>query len=308
MSQLVRKSRHIAFAIVLFISAPIQARADIFKWINKEALPTIKGQKPINIKPYISVKSDVVEVKLGKDAAMIKVGPVTVQTSKLRLRLAQAACTYATGDIYTCAPDVINREARKLFTQVANGIEPNSDLANSKPPSPKPTPPKPTGSGLTFSDLDATEVPWGPPDVSVGFDFSNPGMASTGKPTPSGFLHSFAIARAHSPTAGDTVEIVGRADFAFMDGQQGGILCLFATQKGKYLKDHNGKYSGPYGLVAIGSSTTITQSPTLIPIQLSLPWSELELPDDDDPFQLKFVKCYITVNGTESQETDWVPF
>lgn len=282
---------------------PLQAHADVFKWVRNEALPTIKGTRPVVIKPYISIKSGSNQVRFGQDSAMIKIGSVTVQTGKLKFRLAQAGCVFATGgDVATCAPDVLDREARKLFEQVARGIEPNSDLRTRKPPG------APAGGPLKFEDFNGKEVPWGPPNVSIGFDFSNPGSPSPAKPSPSAFLHTFAIERGLDANNRATVEIVGRADFGFMDGQKGGILCLFANEKGTYLRDRNGQYTDPYGVVALGSSTVVTRTPMLVPIQLSMPWSELELADNVDPYTPKFVKCHITVDNKPMQETEWVPF
>jgi hypothetical protein len=296
--------RRCVVALGLAILLPLPAHADIFKWIRNEALPTIAGTRPVEIKPYISIKSGSNQIRFGEDSAMIKIGPVTVQTGKLKRRLAQAGCIYATGgDVATCAPDVIDREARMLFSQVARGIELNSDL-----PAPRP-PIRPSSDGrFRGEDFNGKEIQWAPPSVSIGFDFSNPGSPSPSKPSPSAFLHTFAIARGVDSSNRATVEIVGRADFGFMDGQRGGILCLFANEKGKYLRDRNGEYRDPYGIVALGSTTIVNKTPTMVPIQLSMPWSELELTDDIDPYAPKFVKCHITVNNKPMQETEWVPF
>jgi hypothetical protein len=279
------------------------SQAGLLKWFKKEALPTITGQRPVEIKPYISVKSGSTQIKLGQDSAMIKVGGVTLQTGKLRQRLAQAACVYATGgDVMTCAPDVIDREARKLFTEIASGTDTTVSTVDGSGATDAST------VGLKFEDAKMKEVPWGPPSASVGFDFSNPGKASTSPPAPSAFLHTIAVARGTDSTGKATVGIVGRADFAFMTDRRGGILCLFASEKKKYLKSHNGQYSDPYGLVAVGGSTTVERSPDLIPIQLSIPWSELYLPDDDDPYAPKFVQCHITVDNQVMQSTEWIAF
>ncbi|GAB2181693.1 hypothetical protein DLREEDagrD3_19160 [Denitratisoma sp. agr-D3] len=279
------------------------SQASLLKWFKKEALPTITGQRPVEIKPYISVKSGSTQIKLGEDSAMIKVGGVTLQTGKLRQRLAQAACVYATGgDVMTCAPDVIDREAKKLFTEIASGTDTTVSTADGS---------NTTNAGagsMKVEDAKLKEIPWGPPEASVGFDFSNPGKAPTSPPAPSAFLHTIAVARVKDNTGKATVSIVGRADFAFMTNRRGGILCLFASEKKKYLKSHTDKYSDPYGLVAVGDSTIVERSPDLIPIQLSIPWSELSLPDDDDPYAPKFVQCHITVDDQVVQSTEWIPF
>lgn len=299
---------------VLFVSflafLPLQAQADILKWVRKEALPTITGKRPVEIKPYVSIKSGSTSIKLGQDEAMIKVGNVTVQTGKLKYRLAQAGCLYATGgDVMTCIPDIIDREANKLFSQVAKGIEPNSDLPPPLKPKAPPGSTVPVRDGpLKFEDLDARVIEWEPMKASVGTDFSKTGTASNTPQSPSAFLHTIAIARGVDSKNRATVGIVGRADFAFMTGRKGGILCLFASEKGKYLKDRNEQYSDPYGLVALGGTVTVTSSPDLVPIQLTIPWSELELPDDENPYDPKFVQCHITVDNKVESSTDWIPF
>lgn len=281
------------------------SHAGLLKWVKKEALPTISGRLPVEIKPYISVKSGSTQIKLGQDSAMIKVGGVTVQTGKLRLRLAQAVCLYATaGDVMTCAPDVIQREASKLFDEMATGTDTVAGTGNVA---------HGNGSGgstggLKWEDGGIKEIPWGPPSASVGFDFNNSGKPSTSPPKPSAFLHTIAVARGVDSTGRAMVGIVGRADFAFMPGRKGGILCLFASEKGKYLIDRNGQYSDQYGLVALGGSAVVERSPDLIPIQLSIPWSELNLPDDVDPNAPKFVQCHITVDNQTMQSTEWIVF
>lgn len=296
--------KQILFVVTLSIALWADgSHAGLLKWFKKEALPTITGQRPVEIKSYISVKSGSTQIELGQDSAMIKVGGVTLQTGKLRQRLAQAACVYATGgNVMTCAPDVIDREASKLFTEIASGTETTVSTVGDSGAGD-------TGTvGLKFEDAKMKEVSWGPPSASVGFDFSNPGKASTSPPAPSAFLHTIAVARGADSTGRATVDIVGRADFAFMTDRRGGILCLFASEKKKYLKSRNGQYSDPYGLVAVGGSAIVERSPDLIPIKLSIPWSELYLPDDDDPYAPKFVQCHITVDNQVMQNTEWIAF
>ncbi|MDD5160475.1 MAG: hypothetical protein PHI47_10520 [Sulfuricurvum sp.] len=296
--------KQILFIVIFSITMwPDGSHAGLLKWFKKEALPTITGQRPVEIKAYISVKSGSTQIKFGQDSAMIKVGGVTLQTSKLRQRLAQAGCVYATGgDIMACAPDLIDREARKLFSDIASGTDTTVSTVGGNGASDAGT------VGLKFEDAKMKEVQWGPPSASVGFDFSNPGTASTSPPAPSAFLHTIAVTRGANSAGRAVVGIVGRADFAFMTGRRGGILCLFASEKKKYLKSINGQYSDPYGLVAVGGSTIVERSPDLIPIQLSIPWSELYLPDDDDPYAPKFVQCHITVDNQVMQSTEWIEF
>ena len=275
------------------------SQAGLLKWFKKEALPTIAGQRPIEIKPYISVKSGSTQIKLGQDSAMIKIGGVTLQTGKLRQRLAQAGCVYATGgDVMTCAPDVIDREVGKFFAEIASGTDTTVNTVGGSGAT------DPGTAGAKSEEAKMKEVPWGPPSASVGFDFES----STLPPAPSAFLHTIAVARSTNSSGKASVGIVGRADFTFMTDRRGGILCLFASEKKKYLKSRNGQYSDPYGLVAVGGSTIVERSPDLIPIQLSIPWSELYLPDDDDPYAPKFVQCHITVDNQVMQSTEWIAF
>lgn len=284
--------RIIMFYLMILVAA--QANADIFKWIRNEAIPTISGSRPIEIKPYISIKSGSNQIRFGEDSAMIKIGSVTVQTGKLKLRLAQAGCIYLTGDVIRCAPDVIDREANKLFEEIAKPVK----YENKK---------KHSSDTITFTDFNGQEINWDSPKASIGYDFSNPGAAPS-KPSPSAFIHNLVVKRDKDEKAKATVEIVGRTDFAFMDGKKGGVLCLFASEKGRYLRDHNDQYRDQYGIVAIGSSIIVNETPTFMQIQLSMPWSELELPDDVNPYNTQYVKCHVTVDDTSMQETEWIPF
>ncbi|MDO8728351.1 MAG: hypothetical protein Q7K26_00500 [bacterium] len=300
-----------SLVLCIAICTPIQANAGFFKWMRNEALPTISGARPIVIKPYISISSGSTKIRFGNDSVLVKVGDVTVQTNHLRYRLAQAACVYATGgDVMTCAPDVIDREAHKVFDQVANGVEVNSDL-----PPPKPVAfaggakPSTSSGGLKIDDTLLTVIAWDPPPVSVGFNFDQ-NSPSSANPSPSSFFHSFSVARGVDDKNQATVLVVGRIDFANLQGHNGGILCLFASEKGKFLRSRNGEYQDKYGLVALGSSVILPSSPWLekMQIQLILPWSELELPDDVDPYAPKFVQCSVTVDNQLTQALDWAPF
>lgn len=297
----------VTIGIALF---SFSAHAGLIKWIKREALPTISGQRPIVIRPYISVKSGSTQIKFGENSAMIKVGGVTVQTSKLRLRLVQAACVYATaGDIMTCAPDVIDRESKKLFGDIANGTE-----IPDAPPIARPGSTIATGTGATANnglkseDDNMRDVPWGPPGASIGFDFSNPGTKTIGGPTASAFLHTIAVARSRNSAGKAMVDIVGRADFAFMTGKQGGVICNFASERGKYLTDSNSEYTDQYDVISVGGTVRVERSPDLVPFQLSIPWSELKLPNGSDPYATKYVQCHITVDNEVTQSTEWIAF
>jgi hypothetical protein len=308
----IRKRSGLLIAGVAALHFP--ADASILKWIKREALPTITGQRPVVIKDYVSVKSGATQIKLGKNSLLVKVGGVTIQTNDLRLRLAQAGCVYATGgDVATCAPDVIDREARKIYAQVAQRAM-DGTLATGPAPGAVSASGGSGGStttisgGLKFETGGMTIREMEPPTASVGFDFSNPGIAPSGPPKPSAFFNNIAFARGKDAQGNATVEIVGRVDFAFMNGTRGGIICLFASEKGKYLKSAGGEFRDQYGVVALGSSTTVTQSPELVPINLSMPWSALNLPDDVDPYAAKFVQCHVTVGDDVGQTLEWAPF
>jgi len=120
------------FAVTMLLSLP--AEAGLKKWLEKEAIPTIKGERPLEIKPYVSVTNqDKFVFRAGPDDLKVKVGEVTIQTHQLRLRLMQAGCVVATsGDVLTCAPDIIQRE----LLNIADGINPSdpTTLTGSMPP------------------------------------------------------------------------------------------------------------------------------------------------------------------------------
>lgn len=297
--------KFIIFALVATYSQV--SSAGLLKWVKKEAMPTLTGQRPVSIKPYVSIQSGATKIKLGSNSAMIKVGGVTVQTGKLKLRLAQAGCVLATGDVMTCAPDVIEREAGKIFADVFDGIQiPDASSGTASSGTAGGVAPSSSG-GIKFVDAEMKEIPWEPPSVSVGYDFSNPGGPPSA-PSASAFLHTIAIARTKDQSGKAVIGIVGRADFGFMQGRTGGVLCLFASEKGKYLRDRNGTFTDQYGLAAIGGSTKVTQVVESMVIRLGLPWAEMELPPDDDPYATKYAQCHITVDDEVMQSTEWIQF
>lgn len=119
-------------AAMLLLSLP--AEAGLKKWLKKEVIPTIKGERPLQIKPYVSVKNDdKIEFRAGPNSVRIKIGDVTIQTHQLRLRLMQAGCVVATsGDVLTCAPDIVERE----LLNIADRINPSdpATITSSMPP------------------------------------------------------------------------------------------------------------------------------------------------------------------------------
>lgn len=122
----------VILAATVLLALP--SEAGLKKWLQKEVIPTIKGERPLEIKPYVSVKHDnKVEFRVGPNDFKIKVGDVTIQTHQLRLRLMQAGCVVATsGDVLTCAPDIVERE----LLNIADRINPSdpATISGSMPP------------------------------------------------------------------------------------------------------------------------------------------------------------------------------
>ncbi len=92
------------------------AYADFFKWMHSEALPTVFGQRPIKIDPNrITITHDgKTYFEINQDSASIKIGDISIKTTQLRKRLAQAGCIYASGNPFRCAPDILEREINAL--------------------------------------------------------------------------------------------------------------------------------------------------------------------------------------------------
>ncbi|SCY01875.1 hypothetical protein [Pseudomonas sp. NFACC37-1] len=301
-------NRAVIFWMLATFSVVGDAQAGIFKWIKNEAVPTIQGKRPIVLKEYIKISSGADQIKLGDDSLMIKMGGITVKTGQLRLRLAQGACVWATGDVVTCAPDFIERQIKVLADAAYAGTKPPAVEANSGKPKQKANAVTPSGSGLSFSDLDGRTVQWEPQDNSVGFDFSNPGTASSNPPKPSLFFHDLYTRRAKDASGKPELQILGRADLAFMEGRVGGIACYFATDKSTYILDSQNKYNDPNGYVTIGSKTVPAKQIENVQIQLVIPWADLEVPNTVAPNATMFTQCFLTLDGEQMLQTDWIPF
>ncbi|MDK9708165.1 MAG: hypothetical protein OEL83_14070 [Desulforhopalus sp.] len=112
----------IILLIITIISTP--SMASLKKWLKKEAIPTVKGERPIEIKPYVSIKNDnQFEFRAGPNDARIQVGNAKVQTHQLAKRLVQAGCVYVSGgDVVRCAPDIIERE----LLNISDGFDTNN--------------------------------------------------------------------------------------------------------------------------------------------------------------------------------------
>jgi hypothetical protein len=294
----------VLFIVCLLGGFSSEASAGIFKWIKNEAIPTVTGDRPIVIKPYVSISSDALQVRLGEDSAMLKVGGITLQTGKLRLRLLQAGCTYATGDIMRCAPDVINREVRRLIQDIASGKDIETQGGGVTNIGGVATTP-----GLRFEEGGMIERTLSPPPVSGGYDFSNPGMPSVSPSnSSSAFFNSLMINRGVDKDGDAFVEFIGRADFANAKDRIGGISCIFSTEGKVYLSDTNKQYRDVYGLVAIGSSAKIETNLDLVKIQLSMPWTELELPTTISPYSTIYAQCNLTLDSVTLYSSVWMPF
>ena len=292
------------------------AEAGIFKWIKNEAVPTITGKRPIVIKEYIKISSGTTQIKLGNDSLMIKMGTITVQTGKLRLRLAQGACVWATGDIVTCAPDFIDNQIKILADAGYKGIDPPKVEKNSGKPkqiSTAGTHSENINSGLKFEDLDgkrtdgSSDPQMQPLEKSVGFDFSNPGTGNMGEQKPSLFFHNLFTRRVINDSGKLELQILGRADLAFMEGKEGGIACYFAKDKDSYILDTQNKFHDPMGYATVGSKTVPTNRIENVQIHLVVPWSELNIPNTVAPNATLFTQCFLTLDGEPMTQSDWIP-
>lgn len=299
------QNKLITFLCVLVIS--FDAQADLLKYFDTEVKPILTGKKALVIKPYISISSGANKIKFGKDAAMIKVGGITVQTTQLQKRLLQAGCVYATGDVMKCAPDVIDREAKKLFKDISQGIPVEGEVVQNLNTNIPPNNNSSTKTGLTFKELDLEyrEISSNPDFVS-GFNFNQDSNSSS--EVPHGFIYNTAVKRGVDSSGKAFVDIVGRADFSYSKDKLGGVTCLFASDKNRYLKSYNDKYTDPYGMVAISSAKKIESDREAVLVNLTLPWSELELPADENPYTDKFVECHLTIDGKSMNSTDWMVF
>ena len=306
-----------AFVVLAALCATGTAQAGIFKWIKKEVVPTITGERPIVIKDYVKVSSGATQIKIGQDTAMIKMGGITVQTGKLKLRLAQGACVWTTGDVMTCAPDFIERQIKVLAEAGYQGVPPPPVKPGEGKPSitteaaGSTTAGKPNkGGGLNFSDLDGGPiVNWEPQEFSEGFDFKNPGTATpAGKLPPSLFFHDLYTRRVKDTNNKLWLQILGRADLARMKDKEAGIACYFATDKASYLVDTQNRFNDPNGYVTVGSTATPSTDRESVLIQLIIPWSELEVPNTVQPGSDMFTQCFLTLEGEQMTHTDWMPF
>lgn len=102
--------------IITLVVISNYANAGLAKWFRTEFHPTLSGDRPLKIDPNritISHKGKTY-FELRQDAAEIHIGDITLQTSQLRKRLAQAGCIYASGNPFKCAPDILEREINTL--------------------------------------------------------------------------------------------------------------------------------------------------------------------------------------------------
>lgn len=112
------KTTSISVVSLLLLSTS-EAHAGLGKWFKKEVIPTVTGDRPLVIKPEISIShGEKMRIQISPNAAYINVGGVTVKTQKLQLRLQQAGCIVETGgNVLQCAPDIVKREVDKLVRE-----------------------------------------------------------------------------------------------------------------------------------------------------------------------------------------------
>ena len=67
------------------------------KWASVEAIPTLTGQKKLEIKPYISITHNGQGFKVGPNEAYAKIGGVSLSTHNLSQRLLDLGCIAEAG-------------------------------------------------------------------------------------------------------------------------------------------------------------------------------------------------------------------
>ncbi|MBA3549554.1 MAG: hypothetical protein H0T76_24015 [Nannocystis sp.] len=137
------KTTSISVVFLLLLSAS-EAHAGLRKWLKKEVVPTLTGERPLHLKPEISIShGEKLRIQISPNSAYINVGGVTVKTQKLQLRLQQAGCIVETGgNVLQCAPDIVKREVDKLLR------EPQEPLAAAQPQAPGAPPQQPNAGTL----------------------------------------------------------------------------------------------------------------------------------------------------------------
>lgn len=282
--------KRLLIATVFFCSMLTgNANAGLLKWLNTEVIPTVKGERPLAIKPYVSFSHGDTQIKLSDNAAMVKVGGITVQTQQLKLRLAQAGCIATTGDVFSCAPDIVEREAKKLF-----------DNATSSATS--------SASTLTFSDF-VPAISQNIPLPINGGAVSMPSILPSPSNTQIAAFTAMYVQRMVDTTGNIYVEYRGGAIFQNLSQRQGGVVCYFSTGQGFFL-DVNGYYRDADGRVAIGGRTTISTNtnPDMEPINLAIPWQELHLNPYFPSGMPIYTQCNLTIDNSVVQSTPWIPF
>lgn len=104
------------FFLIMLVVFSASAYAGFFKWMHSEALPTVFGQRQINIDPsrITITHNGKTYLEINQDSASIKIGDISIKTTQLRKRLAQAGCIYASGNPFRCAPDILEREINAI--------------------------------------------------------------------------------------------------------------------------------------------------------------------------------------------------
>ncbi len=100
--------------------SPTEARAGLGKWFRNEVVPTVTGKRPLRLKPgKVTIKHNgksVLDADIIKDTLRVEIGPITIKTTKLKQRLAEAGAILA-GD--TAVLDAaISRQAQRVLRKL----------------------------------------------------------------------------------------------------------------------------------------------------------------------------------------------
>jgi hypothetical protein len=99
------------------------------KWVGTEVIPSVTGERKIEIKPYIAITHDGQSILVGTNEAHIKVAGFSASTQHLSQRLMELGCIAETGGTAAliCASALINQEIGKV------GIPPEA-IGGTPPP------------------------------------------------------------------------------------------------------------------------------------------------------------------------------
>ena len=90
--------RSLSLSLLLaFLLFPCISHAGLDKWLREEAIPTLTGERPLEIKDYVSFRHKDIRILVAplRDRAEIQLGPVSIKTAHLRTRLMEAGAIYS---------------------------------------------------------------------------------------------------------------------------------------------------------------------------------------------------------------------